>query len=561
MVTDSSYKQLELLFQGKELPALSGGSSNKGSYFNLSDLGLGANAAKYLESGKIPLTPQGARAAVSKAQPWHKQAFNGIVGGVLSGVATAVEDLSYLPQIIAQMTGGETDWESNAIAETMQHLKEGIHENMPIYRSGDNPWDWDGGAFVWDSIKGVLDSAIGFGIPGGIVGKGVGAAGKIGKLAKMSNKLARVNPRLGAMARLYSSNKATQQAAHALTSGIIMNDMEGTMMGVELYDQLIKEGIDPEIAAQEASNFKLRNRAFAITDAIGIHGLFKGVGTTRSLLKPRGFGQALKNTVALSSDNLVLQGAKEALEEIGQNVLQREGEYAAKQQAGVSTDDLTTEKSLMDRWWDFATSAQATYEGLLGFFGGGPQRILSGLAAGQFSKSVRDQHDKNYQSQQELIKETKEQLSNYVNHLSELTELKKEAIRTGDEKVVDLINKTEFANIAVMNFEKGTTEALESSLQDIAEMTAEEAAEKGLDSNYQENALDLIDRLKSLEKTWNKYSGTLNQKELFYNRAQRDLLLEQDSLNDQLITEAEVELRKVLDIKAKRQIINNMPLL
>ena len=55
------------------------------------------------------------------AQSNFSSGVNAVVGGVLSGLATAVEDLSYIPNVVTQFANnGETEeWERNGLAELM----------------------------------------------------------------------------------------------------------------------------------------------------------------------------------------------------------------------------------------------------------------------------------------------------------------------------------------------------------------------------------------------------------------------------------------------------------
>jgi hypothetical protein len=110
-----------------------------------------------------------------------KSGVNAVVGGVLSGLATAVEDLSYIPNLFTQFgNNGETEeWERNSLAESMIEFKKGVADGMPLYTADEN------GMSFWEGVKGITDSAIGFGLPGGLIGKTVGKGMSIlGKGAK-----------------------------------------------------------------------------------------------------------------------------------------------------------------------------------------------------------------------------------------------------------------------------------------------------------------------------------------------------------------------------------------
>ena len=448
-------------------------------------------------------------------QPTSEQAFNAIIGGFASGALTAVEDLSYLPNILTQFV--DNDYEKNAIAETMQSLKQDLGEELPIYRSGKGTWSWDDGAIVWDSLKGILDSAVGFGLPG------LGIAGAVSKGVEATAKATRGMKLLGAL----SKSPAMQQAISSVGSGLIMNDLEGTMMGVELYDNLISQGVDKETAAQKANEFKQWNRVFAITDALQVHGLFKGAlpGGTRNMLNPRGI---VKNLGKLSEENLLVQGLKEGAEEIGQNVIQSEMEYEGLVKSGKQdlADKISPEKDLFNRVIDLATSDKALYEGMLGFLGGGPQRVMSDILAGNYGEKGKA-YDKAYNEQQELIAKTKQDLDKTLIDFTETDKLLNEAINKGDDALVETLKESKLNNLMVQHFNNGTTDFLENQLNDIANLSPEQAKERGFTDSYKQEAQKALNNLHKSEKQWNNLLEYNNKEEVFSNIKKGELLNKQ----------------------------------
>ncbi len=462
----------------------------------------------------------------SQNQPGTHQAFNATVGGVLSGAATAVEDISYLPNIVTQFY--DNDYETNAIAETMQKFKENLGEELPIYRTNNGVFSWDDGAVVWDSLKGILDSAVGFGLPGvgiaGTVGKGVSAAAKASRGMKLLSIL--------------GESPALQQAVTSVGSGLIMNDLEGTMMGVELYSDLVDKGVDKELAAQKATEFKRLNRLFAITDALQVHGLFKGElpGGTRNILSERGI---LKNLGNLSEENLAIQGLKEGAEEIGQNTIQSEKEYEAYKESGKINlaNNLSTEDELFPRILDLATSDKALYEGMLGFLGGGPQRIMSDLIAGNYGEKGKV-YDSEVAKQQDLIKQTNEELVDTFKNFVKTSNLISEAQAKGDYDLAETLKSSSWTGIMLKNFNAGTTENLQTQLENVANLTPEEAAAKGLEDNYRSKAQESIADLKKSEKQWNKLLNYNNKEEIFFNIKKNEFLNKQYAASENKLQEA-----------------------
>ena len=293
---------------------------NKNAKFNTSNID-----SKLGEDNKyVSLNDKGLQQQMDDGQSNWSSGFNAVVGGVGSGLATMVEDLSYIPQLIKQQQGSE-GWEKNALAEAMQGIKSDIGNTMPLYTADEN------GMSFWEGIKGITDSAIGFGIPGGLIGKGIGAIGKGAKATRIAAKLYKINKGLGHLAsNVLKTASYLEGTAGAISSGLIMNDLEGSMMGSELYESLIQQGHSKDDAAFAATKFKNANRFFAVSDMLQVSGLFgKGLGYTRNKGVKKGFGEMAKSFTKVSTKNPIAQGLGEAYEEIGQGVLSNEFEYQA----------------------------------------------------------------------------------------------------------------------------------------------------------------------------------------------------------------------------------------
>ena len=505
---------------------------------------------------------------------WDKAA-NATVGGVGSGLLTAVEDLSYMLDIdnnLKNMAGLE-HVESNWLADMMKEGKEAIDKAMPIYTKDPNAtWDWGDSGQYWKALKGVLDSSVGFAIPGMAATKVVGS---VQRLARMSKYLG-----------FLQKSQATQQLVNSLASGYITNYAEGKMMGIELYDNVIEEGknqlyeevyneikskysgsetqllperlSNPEgnenairqeaqkeferrlpqklkelekNAGDQADKFMLRNKAFMLTDAFGLHGLYKGKGFIKGIMDDPSLKGAFKNFTKLNGGNLFLQGAKESSEEIAQNVLQMEGQYQAKKDSGFTSK---SPEDLHQRIWEFATSDQALLEGSMGFFGGGPQRIFTKALTGGYSKKGRENERKQYEQQQWMMNDEEKTdkdgrfnnawfIKNRLSEEAERISLRNEAINSGKDNMDEILKKNSFYRIAAENFSRGTTEHLERSLQDVASMSKEEAQNKGFDPNYAENANALLRELKQLESSYMKQTKYENAESVFLNRQTRKL--------------------------------------
>ena len=509
------------------------------------------------------------------AQGELDKAANAVFGGVASGALTAVEDLSYIGDIHnnVQRLRGLENVDSNWLADLMKEGKAGIDKAMPIYKQNpDEVWDWGDSSSYWGALKGVLDSAVGFAIPGAAAVKGVGVLQKAARLNKYVSFL--------------TKSKAVQQGVNTVGAGYISNFGESKMMGVELYENAVDEGkkayyqqvfdevkgrninADPtqiaEIANAEfeqrlpaklkeiehnagdqADKFMLKNKAFMVTDMIGLHGLYKGQGLTRGLLKDPSMKSTIKNMGKLSSDNLLIQGGKESVEEIGQNILQMEGQYQASKASGFDSDDP---KELYKRVLKYGTSEQALLEGAMGFFGGGPQRVMTKTATGGYTKKGKAEEQKRFKEQQWMMdKEAKYTdatgefntawyMKNKFNEFEELKTLKKKVIDSGSQEDMDeLMKKQSFLKLVDTHFQRGTTEQLERTLKDIRKMSKEEATEAGFDELHKVIADDMLIELNRMEKAYSKYTRYENQDDVFINREDRNnAKFQLDYLDEQL---------------------------
>ena len=447
------------------------------------------------------------------------QAFNAVVGGVASGLATAVEDISYLADFdnhIKAINGGDT-WEKNWLAEEMGKIKESINEAMPIYRPNNETFDWDDSGFYWSSLKGVIDSAVGFGLPGGAIAKGVGLLGKgLGTGAKAI--------RLNGLVNFIQNDARIANSLQSVGAGFIQNYAEGKIMGIEAYENVEKELLDlrgqgklnisdediKKYAGEAADNMLLYNRSMILSDAFALSGLMKGIGSSRyRKVGAPGFNNRMKDfgksIIAPNSDNLILQGLKEAGEEIGQNVMQMEAQYGSKKKAGVDISDY--EESFVKRAFDFATSDQALLEGMMGFFGGGPQRILSEITSGRGSSKERaDQYNKYEQT----IAEAAEFVEGTSSKYNEAFKRRDSHNKAGNGDLAKAEERRVMADVIINNANNGTLERLEADVEALANGEATEQQKQMWGENYRETAREMLEEIKVLEKEWLKYSNRAN---------------------------------------------------
>ena len=534
-------------------------------------------------------------------QPWEGKAFNAFVGGIASGVLTAAEDVGYILDFdnnIKRLKGLE-EVDTNGFSAAMSQMKEGLYDAMPIHRQTQEVFDWTDPGFYWSSFRGILDSAVGFAIPGMAATKAVGLAQKGTKLAMSTlrgTKAVQRAARLDKYMSMLTASKPVQQMINAGASAYITNFGEGKMMAVEqftnsveemkqaLYEEKVLElqETNPDldtnealkiaaertqsdldsvqtsgktkleefesIAGEQANRFMLRNKAFIVTDAIGLHGLYKGKGFTRSLLSEKGLKASAKRLGTLSSDNLLVQAGKEGAEEIGQNVLQMEGEYQALRKAGFDAGDVP--EDFAERIYEFATSDQALLEGMMGLFGGGPQRIFTEVMTGNIGAGSRKAYSAKYEEQQAQMAANTEYMNTKLGNYAEFQAARAIALKNGQDNLDKLLRDKGFVNIATENFVRGTTEHLERSLKEIeAGVSEEQRLANGWDEDYQAQATEQLEELSRMERNYTRLTRFEDQAKIFKNRETRRLLdIDRQTLQDALDeTTAEIEASEIPD--------------
>lgn len=490
----------------------------------------------------------------AEEQSGFLKATNAIVGGAVSGLATALEDIGYILDIeghyktLNKLDNDRDNWLSNA----MRQFKGGLEEALPIYETESD--SALGQFFKFSTMKGMLDSVIGFAIPGGLVAKGIGAVAKLSRLGALAGRAsAAMNASTGTKVLANTLGEIAKDVA----AGTITNYAEGQMMAIELgenakqqyieskaqeyYEQFKDSPIplsienarklaedefnnDTEVQARigkEQAEFVRNNRIFMLTDAIGLHGLVKSKGAFRQALltNPKEKLKAIKNLGKLSADNILIQGAKEGAEEIGQNILQMEGEYQVRKAAGTLTEE---DEKLGDTFWDraltFGTSKQAIVEGLMGAVTGPGQRAISRVVANVASGDIlgRKRRDEEYQSyvkQQEFIKG----INNKLNNIVQAEALKAEAISRGDDVTADAMWNKEAADLITESIQNGTITALERSTEDIINDTSRTPEER-------EQAQKLKEYINESENEYILASHNPNSQEIFDNRIRHNTL-------------------------------------
>ena len=337
-----------------------------------------------------------------------------------------------------------------------------------------------------------------------------------------------------------------------------MNDLEGSMMGVELYDKVLAKNLSEGMseteakdnAAWAATKFKNANRVFAVSDMIQVSGLFGGVsGATRNTLTKKGFGEFAKKFTKVNMDNPIKHAIGEFGEEVGQGILSNEFEYQANRDAGFDTEGKSD--YIVGRALDYALTKEAMFEGAMGFFGGGPQALISHIAAGEFNKSKVDKHNARVDNQAAIAQEqgelVKQVLSNEVKFQADL----KKAMDSGNLEEAQILKDSKFANILTTSFENGSADQLEANLEDITEMSEQEAKEAGFSENYKEEASERIAELKEAEKVYLENYNHPDRGAVILNRMQKKMGEKVSADNQSALSTKASELQSDIDRLAK----------
>lgn len=432
-----------------------------------------------------------------------EQARRAVGGGVLAGLATAVEGVSYLfdPTTWGNMFFQQVDYDRNWLADLAVATKQNIYEALPIYRENPNEV-FDFGDFAWlmDTTRSLIDSAVGFGIPGLGVAKGVGMASKAFRALSYADK---ANDVLNVLRQTEKTSKIMQ----SLSAGYLTNHMETMVMATEMYDGLLnspdikaildKGGEDAIKAkntiAQKVHNFALINKVFALTNALQIGSVIK----TRGQLSKSGVKSFLKD---LAKDAPI-----EAFEEAGQGVSQKFFEDMTRRDLGLAENYDSS--SLFNKAMDIFMQEETALEAMMGVFGGPVQYAIT---KAPLEIANMKEANKWKEKQQQVLEKNKEYVEKIGKRTKQYETLQKLAKDLNNQELAKQISDLEFENIAIDNFEVGIADQLERSLQDVVdnkqqEYTAEEV----------KIAEEKISKLKELEKQWNNATKYENPGEIF----------------------------------------------
>lgn len=462
------------------------------------DIEYGDEMSKY-DIGHTPMyDPQAYRA--DNQGNWDSLA-NMLVRGVSKAVLTIPETIGYLVDLPEML--GMVDEYDNKISEASRMLKEQLGESFPEYGAYRNEEFKPSSAEWWFTNGDSVIESLGYFIPGGAVAKGASALVKSGLKGLNS-------------AKLLNKAKTIEEFGSAFSAATAMNYAETMQSAGEHFrtatERYIKEGgLSPEDAkkkaAEEASSIVWQgkvNLLFEMPAAFSLIKTLKGAKAGYSRAN-KDIGQKLRGLGEVG-----IQTTTEAAEELSLGFLEKEG--IRKTDIGVGKE--VSDKNYIDRFFEYAGSDEGLTAGLLGGLGGG-------LFAGSSSIMRRFTGTK---EQQNLAKETigknSQEVFNILKDLDPAEKEEEQAVKENDPIKFTRAQKNKLAILAFKNAQMGTFEQFEKTLDDLSNITEEEAAAQGTTKtevrskieDYKKEAATVEEIYNLIENRYSEYSGEVKNK-------------------------------------------------
>lgn len=411
-----------------------------------------------------------------------------IAKGSVTGALGAVEYAGYLGDV-QEWIGGDTDEVdaayTNWLSESAKGAKEDVESAMPVYMQDPNAL-WDNGDIAGSVAKALgstVDSAVSFGLLGlAVAATGGTALGAFGT-TMMGAGLLRVST---ALAMNYVESKQMASQAISDTKSLLDEKLQaGEISEIDYYKGL-------EEASVQANHFIWKNKLNTWQDFLALRGLKNITAGTRALAKE-----------ATKPMNRILDATGESFEEVTSGFGQNEIGYEARKAAGIK--DPSEPTSAIDRAFNYVTSEQGIYEGVLGAIGGPIQSYAFNKPIEKFvtKKSYQDKV-KRQKEQEEFYGRNKESILATAAKQKATTDKLNKALESGDLDAAAEHHAETFADLAFNNFKMGTTEKLEEHIDDILK-------DDTVDPKLKEFALQYKKDLPSYEKEYVKIVNRRNE--------------------------------------------------
>lgn len=506
----------------------------------------------------------------ANSQHGWNQAINAVVGGVAKGSMTAIEDLSYLTvggaNTVKSLLGYERA-EHNAVSKWASERKEELDKAFPIFRT--NPGetiDMSDPGFYWQSLSSLLDSAVGFGAAGGVIGTASKAAA-IARLGKIGTKIipqvlggTAMNLAEGKTIAVEAYKKGVEEDTRLIDSKIEMerkaiedglrrqlakfmqgegthlvkrtNGPEGQTEAVrvingtlttpeEWYRQKAEEADQKlearkldllkdsaEARGEQSNKIQQVNIPLILTNMLHMRGI---MGAQHALRRRSIQSLGQRAAAALSSrkglqktvKETLLQGSGEAFEEAYQQVGELETSYQAKRKQG-----LTKKVGAIDRYFDHITSDETKLSAALGFLGGPIQTVGTTMVHDTRERLFggakrRRQYNESVRQNQNYVQGMyDEYISNNFNQNRDNYDQRVEALRNGDTEASYQLQQESFADLFYNAAQAGQLNTLEDNLSELRQRTDEEVADQNLDKNFREQITELEAMIPQMEERY-----------------------------------------------------------
>ena len=506
--------------------------------------------------------------------------------------ASARIGLNIIPEVISQIANVvdiedyfNSDQEvGNWLSTEMKKLQEQNNEANPIYRENpeetlnvsDSGWWFENGSSLVTSAAGFV--ATGY-ITGAAALKTVTAGAKWAK-------------GLSAVGALTSAEQKGVRALSALTSAVALNQAEGVGIGVDTfkisYDREVEKiKADPKNIELSEQDIDKQARQVAAKDATSAIN-FNKMNILLNLTSASMFLKSPVNTRTL----LTAPSFKKTLGVIG---LEGAQEYAEENINDISRDRALDKAYRFKDAMSYVLSEEGFEAGFLGFIGGAGQTALTkaGKAipmhkniefdrayANEYSKldtdiseeertatatrialekvgsskkyvSANSLENRRYLDQQEAMfnyntLSQSEKVGDVINTFYSATEQVQlleeinKAQEEGNQGLQQQLESKLFSNQVHNAFQLGTTESLIELYQGYANLTKEEAEQKGLPTgelDYKELAKNAIVKIKALETKYNDSLSYVNSNEVYFAEAQHMSIEEEIEKNKKHISD------------------------
>jgi hypothetical protein len=477
-----------------------------------------------------------------------EQFWRAVKGSIYKGGLDVLENIGYLADVEQWGRAGD-DFEkgySNWLSEFASQEKKEFDEENPIFSAGTGDLGW------WmQGLQSVGQSAIGFAVPGGIIGKTAGRA------AKLANQFMK-------------ASKGLETGAAQVLTAFGTNYLESMMMSEEVYNNLYNNAIASgrthedaqSIAAKNAEEFRAKAKIGVITDAIAVGNLINGKGLIS--------GAAQKN-LKEKTLSVAKQMGTEAFEEGAMGFVQKE----AERKGAIDIDPKKADNSgIVERMGNYATSPEGFTEMFFGALGGplqtgGAAIVGKGIEKtgigrltdpGEFKKEAPEftfdeprpdvsfdatqkdidaweerkaKAEAKYKAEQDrynkeqaehsdkqakfaeqekykntgTIAQTKQEVDEFMNREAELLEDYKKAVILGDETAMRDIEDKRFENLFLRHAKSETARESEGSLERQLEAYA---SNPELDQDQRAMAKRYLDKIPEYQQTYNKLMGQYN---------------------------------------------------